>query len=260
MDELQKLIEIMARLRSADGCPWDKEQTEESLKPYLIEEAYEVLEAIEDGSPAKLREELGDLLFQIVFQCQLASEKDHFSISEVITGITNKIINRHPHVFGNMRFQSSEEVKKQWHDRKKEEGKFKESILDGVPKNLPSLLRSQRFQSRASKVGFDWANVQDVLKKVDEELAELKDAVAVNSKKDIEEELGDVLFVLVNVSRFAGINAEEALKKTNNKFISRFKYIEKKAAESGKDIAEMSLEELDCLWEEAKFSGLKSEK
>ncbi len=258
MDELQKLIAVMAQLRSPVGCPWDREQTHESLKPYLIEEVHEVLEAIEDSSPVKLKEELGDLLFQIVFHCQLASEHGDFTIADVIDGIANKIINRHPHVFGNRKFQSSDEVKRQWHERKKEEGKFKESILDGVPKSLPSLLKSQRLQSRASKVGFDWANVHDVLKKVDEELGELKNAVATNSKKDIEEELGDVLFVLVNVSRFAGINAEEALKKTNNKFISRFKYIEKKAVESGRDISEMSLEEMDRLWEEAKFLETKS--
>lgn len=252
MDELQKLIEIMAKLRSDDGCPWDKEQTHETLKPYLIEEAHEVIEAIDDGSPEKLKEELGDLLFQIVFQCQLASEKGFFSMSEVIEGITAKIKSRHPHVFGNMKFKSSEEVKKQWHERKKEEGKFKESILDGIPKSLPALLMAQRLQSRASKVGFDWEKIQDVLEKVDEELSELKEAIRQNSKKNIQEELGDILFVLVNVSRFAGINAEEALKKTNDKFISRFNHIEKQAADLGKDLCEMSVKEMNLLWEEAK--------
>lgn len=259
MDEFEKLIDIMGRLRSANGCPWDKEQTNESLKPYLIEEAYEVLEAIDDGSPAKLKEELGDLLFQIVFHCQLASEKGDFSIYDVINSISEKIIGRHPHVFGNMRFESSDEVKRQWHERKKEEGKFKESILDGVPKSLPSLLRAQRLQSRASKVGFDWEKAQDVFGKIDEELAELKTALAKGTKKEIEEELGDVLFVLVNVSRLAGINAEEALKKTIKKFISRFKYIEKKAEEAKKDITDLSLEEMDSLWEEAKCKTFKSE-
>lgn len=252
MDELQKLIEIMAKLRSDDGCPWDKEQTHETLKPYLIEEAHEVIEAIDDGNPEKLKEELGDLLFQIVFQCQLASEKGFFSMSEVIEGITAKIKSRHPHVFGNMKFKSSEEVKKQWHERKKEEGKFKESILDGIPKSLPALLMAQRLQSRASKVGFDWEKIQDVLEKVDEELSELKEAIRQNSKKNIQEELGDILFVLVNVSRFAGINAEEALKKTNDKFISRFNHIEKQAADLGKDLCEMSVKEMNLLWEEAK--------
>ncbi len=252
MDSLQRLIDIMARLRSANGCPWDKEQTKESLKPYLIEEAYEVLEAIDENDPEKLKEELGDLLFQIIFHCQLASEINHFTIDDVIQRIADKIIGRHPHVFGDARFESPEEVRRQWHERKKEEGKFRESILDGVPKNLPALLRSQRLQSRVSKVGFDWEKTEDVLDKVDEELSELKAAVSTGSKKDIEEELGDVLFVLVNVSRFTGINAEEALKKTNNKFIKRFRYIEKSAQEAGRNLPEMTLEEMDRLWDDAK--------
>ncbi len=252
MDEFQKLIDIMAKLRSEDGCPWDKEQSKESLKPYLIEEAHEVLEAIDEDNPAKLKEELGDLLFQIVFHCQLASEKGDFSIYEVFQGISEKITGRHPHVFGNMRFESADEVKRQWHERKKEEGKFRESLLDGVPKSLPALLRSQRLQSRASRSGFDWEKIDDVLNKVDEELAELRAAISEGSKKKIEEELGDVMFVLVNVSRFAGVNAEEALKKTINKFIGRFRYIEKKADESGQNLSEMTLEEMDRLWDEAK--------
>lgn len=252
MDEFQKLIDIMAKLRSEDGCPWDKEQTKESLKPYLIEETHEVLEAIDEDNPAKFKEELGDLLFQIVFHCQLASEKGDFSISEVIQGISEKITGRHPHVFGNTRFESAEEVKRRWHERKIEEGKFRESLLDGVPKSLPSLLRSQRLQSRASRSGLDWEKIDEVLKKVDEELAELRDAVSRGMKKEIEDELGDVIFVLVNVSRFAGINAEEALKKTTNKFIGRFRYIEKKAAEAGQNLSEMTLEEMDSLWDEAK--------
>lgn len=252
MDSLQRLIDIMARLRSANGCPWDKEQTKESLKPYLIEEAYEVLEAIDENDPEKLKEELGDLLFQIIFHCQLTSEINHFTIDDVIQRIADKIIGRHPHVFGDARFESPEEVKRQWHERKKEEGKFRESILDGVPKNLPALLRSQRLQSRVSKVGFDWEKTEDVLDKVDEELSELKAAVSTGSKKDIEEELGDILFVLVNVSRFTGISAEEALKKTNNKYIKRFRYIEKSAKEAGRNLSEMTLEEMDRLWDDAK--------
>lgn len=255
MDELHKLTDIMARLRSKNGCPWDKEQTNQSLKPYLIEEAYEVIEAIDENDPEKLKEELGDLLFQIIFHCQLASEKNYFTIDDVIQRISDKIIGRHPHVFGDARFESPEEVRRQWHERKKEEGKFKESILDGVPKNLPALLRSQRLQSRASKVGFDWQKIEDVFDKVDEELVELRSAVSNGSKKDIEEELGDVLFVLVNISRFAGINAEEALKKTIRKFINRFKYIEKKIQELGKNLSEMTLEEMDKLWEDAKSKG-----
>ncbi len=255
MDEFKKLIEIMERLRAENGCPWDKIQTKESLKPYIIEEAHEVLEAIDENNPLKIKEELGDLLFQIIFQAQIASEKKDFTIHEVIKSIAEKIISRHPHVFSNARFESPEEVSRQWHERKFEEGKFKESILDGVPKTLPALLRSQRLQSRASKVGFDWEKIEDVLDKVDEELSELKTAIKIGKKKDIEEELGDILFVLVNVSRFAGVNAEEALKKTINKFINRFRYIEQKAKELRQNISDMTLEEMDRLWEETKKSG-----
>lgn len=258
MDEFRRLIDIMANLRSENGCPWDKEQTKDSLKSYLIEESHEVSEAIDEDDPEKLKEELGDLLFQIIFHCRIAAEKGDFTIHDVIKGISDKIISRHPHVFGNAKFETPEEVRKQWHERKTEEGKFKESILDGIPKSLPSLLRSQRLQSRASKVGFDWEKTEDVLDKVEEELSELKTAIRNNSKKEIEEELGDVLFVLVNVSRFTGINAEEALKKTINKFQGRFRYIEKKAKEAGQNLSEMTLKEMDKLWEEAKSLNRES--
>lgn len=252
MDELKRLIEIMANLRSENGCPWDKEQTKDTLKPYMIEETYEVLEAIDENNPQKLKEELGDLLFQIVFHCRIAAEKGDFTIHDVIKGISDKIISRHPHVFANAKFESPEEVRRQWHERKTEEGKFRESILDGVPKSLPSLLRSQRLQSRASKVGFDWKKAEDVLDKVSEEMSELRASITKGSKNEIEEELGDVLFVLVNLSRFMGMNAEEALKKTINKFTERFRYIEQKAKEAGQNLSEMTLEEMDKLWEEAK--------
>lgn len=254
MEELRKLIDIMAKLRAENGCPWDKKQTRDSLKPYLIEETYEVLEAIDESNPEKLKEELGDLMFQIIFHTQIATENGEFTIEDVFKGISDKIINRHPHVFSNAKFESPDEVSRQWHERKAEEGKFKESVLDGVPKTLPALLRSQRLQSRAAKVGFDWEKIEDVLDKVDEELSELKTAIKIGTKKDIEEELGDVLFVLVNVSRFAGLNAEEALKKTINKFINRFRYIEQKAKELGQNISDMTLKEMDKLWEEIKKS------
>lgn len=254
MDELKKLIDIMARLRGENGCPWDKKQTRDTLKPYLIEETYEVLEAIDESNPERLKEELGDLMFQIIFHAQIATENGEFTIEDVLKGISDKIINRHPHVFSNAKFESPDEVSRQWHERKAEEGKFKESVLDGVPKTIPALLRSQRLQSRAAKVGFDWEKIEDVLDKVDEELSELKTAIKIGTKKDIEEELGDVLFVLVNVSRFAGVNAEEALKKTINKFINRFRYIEQKAKELGQNISDMTLKEMDKLWEEIKKS------
>ncbi len=231
MDNFQKLVDIMALLRSKDGCPWDKVQTSESIKPYLIEETYEVIEAIDERDPAKMKEELGDLLLQIVFHSQIAKDRGEFDINDVIDKISDKMVSRHPHVFGDAKFETPEEVTKQWQDRKREEGKLKDSALEGVPKELPSLLRAHRLQSRAAKVGFDWAKVEDVFGKLDEELKEFKEALEKKDKKEIEDELGDIFFVLVNISRFVGVNAEEALRKTISKFISRFRYIEMKAAE-----------------------------
>jgi tetrapyrrole methylase family protein/MazG family protein len=250
--EFEKLVKIMSALRGENGCPWDKEQTRESLKPFLVEETYEVLEAIDEGKPEKIKEELGDLLFQIIFHCQLASERKEFDINEVIRKISEKMIGRHPHVFGEAQYETAEEVLKQWEERKREEGKSRESILEGVPREMPSLLRAHRIQSRASRVGFDWTRVEDVLKKLDEELAEFRNALEKNDQEEIEDELGDVFFVLVNISRFVGVNPEDALRKTISKFISRFRYVEMKAAGSGKGLSEMSLEEMDALWDEAK--------
>lgn len=252
MHDLQKLLDVMSTLRSRDGCPWDKEQTRESLKPFLIEETYEVLEALDEGDPQKIKEELGDLLFQIIFHCQIAKENGEFNIDDVIKTISDKMIKRHPHVFGEERFETSEEVIMQWEERKREEGKQRESILEGIPTALPSLLRAQRLQARAAKVGFDWERVEDVLEKLDEELKEFKDALKVRRQQEIEDELGDIFFVLVNISRFVGVNPEDALRKTISKFISRFRYIEMKAADAGKSLSDMTLEEMDALWDEAK--------
>jgi tetrapyrrole methylase family protein/MazG family protein len=252
MDNFKKLIDIMAKLRSEQGCAWDKVQTHETLKPYLIEEAYEVIEAIDEKDDAKLKEELGDLLMQVVFHSQVAKDNGEFDINDVIEKISSKMISRHPHVFGDAKFDTPEEVKKQWHDRKKEEGKLRDSALEGVPKELPSLLRAHRLQSRAAKVGFDWPKIDDVVAKLEEELHEFRQAVQGKDKKEIEEELGDIFFVLVNLSRWVGVNAEEALRKTISKFISRFRYIEMKAAENGRKLEEMTLEEMDALWDEAK--------
>ncbi len=256
MNNFQKLLDIMSALRSENGCPWDKEQTKESLKPFLIEETYEVLEALDEGDPQKIKEELGDLLFQIVFHCQLAKENGEFDMDAVIKKISDKMIARHPHVFAKdsdkPKFETSEEVLKQWEERKKEEGKLRESILEGIPKELPSLLRAQRLQARAAKVGFDWKRVEDVMEKLDEEIKEFRDALKSKEQKEIEDELGDVFFVLVNVSRFVGVNPEDALRKTISKFISRFRYIEMKARDTGKRLSDMTLEEMDALWDEAK--------
>lgn len=242
----------MTKLRAPGGCPWDREQTHESIKPYLIEETYELVEAIDNKDDAGIREELGDLLLQVVFHADMAKERGAFDIGDVVDAVSAKMVSRHPHVFGDAKFDTPEAVIQQWTDRKKEEGKFRESALDGVPGHLPSLLRAHRLQSRAARVGFDWKEVDDVMKKLDEELQEFRQAMERKDKAAIEEELGDVFFSLVNVSRFLRVNAEEALRKTIGKFVTRFRYIERSAAGAGKQIADMSLEEMDALWDEAK--------
>lgn len=249
---IEKLIEIMAALRGPKGCPWDKEQTPESLKPFLVEEAYEVLEAIDEKNPEALKEELGDLLFQIVFHCQIASEQGLFDMSGVIGKIEEKMIGRHPHVFGDADYKTPAEVLVHWEAQKKMEGKQRESVLDGVPATLPSLLRAHRLQDRASRVGFDWDKVDGVIAKLEEELAEFREAFARKNSAEIEDELGDIFFVLVNISRFVKVNPEDALRKTISKFISRFRYIEMSAAEQGRKLSDMTLAEMDALWEEAK--------
>jgi tetrapyrrole methylase family protein/MazG family protein len=250
--DFQELLHIMEKLRSENGCPWDKVQTRESLKPYIIEEAYELVEAIEANDPGNIKEELGDLLFQIVFQCQVAKEKDEFTMSDVIGGIGTKMIARHPHVFGDAECRTPEEVIGQWEVLKKQEGKLRNSILDGVPRAMSSLLRAHRLQKRAAQVGFDWEKVEDVLKKVDEEMAEFQEALKSGRREEMEDELGDIFFMLVNLSRFIGVNPEDAHRKTISKFIHRFRYIEMKAAEQGRQLSEMTLEEMDKLWDEAK--------
>lgn len=242
----------MQKLRSEKGCPWDKKQTRETLKPYIIEEAYELIEAIEEDDPEKIKEELGDLLFQIVFQCQIAKENDEFDISDVIEKIGTKMISRHPHVFGDAECRTPEEVIEQWEVLKKQEGKLRDSILDGVPQAMSSLLRAHRLQKRAAQVGFDWENIEDVLKKVDEEMHELKEALKSGKREDMEDELGDIFFMLVNLSRFMKVHPEDAHRKTISKFIHRFRYIEMKAAEQGRELSDMTLEEMDKLWDEAK--------
>jgi len=250
--DLDELIKIMSALRGEKGCPWDREQTMESLKPFIVEEAYEVLEAIDGKNPEDVKEELGDLLFQIVFQCQIAKEKGDFDMADVIEKIGRKMIARHPHVFGDADYKTSAEVLVHWEAQKKREGKQRESLLEGVPKTLPSLLRAHRLQDRAARVGFDWDKVGDVMKKLDEEIGEFKEAMVKKKENAIEEELGDVLFMLVNISRFIGVNPEDALRKTISKFISRFRYIEMAAADSGRTLSDMTLAEMDALWDEAK--------
>jgi len=250
--DFQELLNIMEKLRGERGCPWDKEQTKESLKPFILEEAYEVIDAIDEGDPEKVKEELGDLLFQIVFQCQIASEGKEFVMSDVIDEIGKKMIARHPHVFGDANHKTKDEVLLHWEEQKRREGKIRASVLEGVPERLPSLLRAHRLQDRAAKVGFDWVEFADVLNKLDEEMKEFKNALEGKKQEEIEEELGDIFFMLVNVSRFVSINPEDALRKTIAKFISRFRYIEMKAADQGRKLLDMTLEEMDKLWEEAK--------
>jgi tetrapyrrole methylase family protein/MazG family protein len=250
--DFQELLKIMEALRSEKGCPWDKEQTRESLKPFIVEEAYELIEAIDESDPEKIKEELGDLLFQIVFQCQIAKENNEFKVSDVIEKISKKMIARHPHVFGKADYKTADEVLLHWEEQKKLEGKMRESILEGIPKTLPSLLRAHRLQKRAAGVGFDWEKVEDVLKKLDEELKEFKEALKTKKQDEIEDELGDIFFMLVNISRFIGVNPEDALRKTISKFIHRFRYIEMNAAEQGKKLSDMTLNEMDSLWDESK--------
>ena len=250
--DIKELLGIMERLRGEKGCPWDREQTRDSLKPYIIEEAYEVVEAIEEGDPAKIREELGDLLFQIVFQCQIAMESGEFRFSGVVRDIGEKMIARHPHVFGNAEYKTTDEVLVHWEEQKKREGKLRESILEGVPRSMPALLRARRLQDRAAKVGFDWEKAEDVFKKLDEELGEFREALEAKDRNRMEDELGDIFFMLVNISRFIGVNPEDALRRTISKFIHRFRHIEMKAAEQGRKLSEMTLSEMDRLWDEAK--------
>jgi tetrapyrrole methylase family protein/MazG family protein len=248
----EELVRIVEKLRGPDGCPWDREQTMESLIPFLMEELYELVDAFNKGDYEEMKEELGDLLFQIVLHCQLAKEEGRFDVNDVIRGTTDKMIRRHPHVFGNKGFKTSEEVLEWWKEYKVREGKDSESVLGRTPMSLPALLKAQRIQERASKVGFDWDNISDVLKKLEEEIEEFKGALQRKASRETEDELGDIFFVLVRISNFVGVNPEYALQKTIDKFIKRFSHIEKEASRQGRSLSEMSLEEMDAIWERAK--------
>ncbi len=251
MNDLYNLVAVMKRLREKGGCPWDREQTHETLKPYLIEEAYEVLEAIDRKDNKALKEELGDMLLQIVFHAQIASEERQFTVDDVAEAIVNKLKRRHPHVFGKVEVEDSEEVLKNWEEIKKKEGK--KSVLDGVPKYLPSLLKARRVQEKVKRVGFDWEEIDGALEKVIEEVKELKDSLEKGDRGHAKEEFGDMLFSLVNVSRFLDIDAEDSLRKTIDKVMDRFRYIEKMVQKSGKkSLKNCTLAELDLLWEKAK--------
>ena len=253
-DEFKKLTEIVDILMGKNGCPWDKVQTRESLKPYLVEETYETLEALDSNNPEEIKEELGDLLYQILFHAKISENKNEFNITDVIESISNKMVRRHPHVFKEKNLETPDQVVTQWEEIKtKEKSKIgRKSVLDGIPLNLPSLQRSQKLQKKAAKQGFDWDEISSVLGKLDEEIVEFKNAVQSGKKKDMKEELGDILFVLVNIAKFNKIDAEEALRSTNNKFIKRFQHIEAEVAKRGKTLKETPLEELEQYWQDAK--------
>ena len=250
-EKFVELVEIMQKLRSEDGCPWDKEQTPESILPFFLEEAYEVIESVEEKDWKNLQEELGDILLHTVFQAKMAEEEDRFTILDSLETINAKLTRRHPHVFGDRPVEEAKSAKKNWESEKHKE-KNRESRLDGVPEALPSLIRAQRLQEKASYVGFEWDKIEEVWEKVHEEIVELKEAQSQGIIEYIEEEIGDVLFSIVNLSRFLKISSEDALRKTNKKFIARFKKIEEELKKRNRPIEDASLAEMDEIWEEVK--------
>jgi MazG family protein len=248
-DSFSKLVRIMDDLR--EKCPWDKKQTIDTLRPLTIEETYELTDAITDYDWQGIKEELGDVLLHIIFYAKIGSEQQQFTLQEVIEAICTKLINRHPHIYGDVKVNDDEDVKKNWEEIKKKEGK--KSVLSGVPKSLPAIIKATRIQDKAKQVGFEWDNKEDVFKKVEEEMSELQDAVASNNQQHIEEEFGDVLFSLANYARFLQIDAEGSLEKTNKKFISRFTTMEEEAAKQGRNLKDMTLAEMDSIWNEIKL-------
>ncbi len=242
-----KLMEIIEKLRGPDGCPWDREQTHESLLPYFIEEAYEVIEGVEAGDINSLKEELGDMLLHIVFQANIAEQNNEFTIEDSLNHVNEKLIRRHPHVFGDKKADAAFHAKQNWELQKHKEKK-RESRLDGVPDSLPALTRAQRLQEKASYTGFDWEKIEDVWAKIHEEIQELKEAQENGDKAHIEEEIGDTIFSFVNLARFLNISAEAALRKTNRKFTTRFKAVEEELKKRGKDVEESNLDEMDEIW------------
>ncbi len=247
-DNFEDLVEIVKILRKE--CPWDRKQTHQSIKDNLIEEAYEAVDAIDQNDLDELKKELGDLLLHVVFHSRMATETESFNIRDVIYSIQEKLIRRHPHVFSDTEAGDEQEVAANWEAIKMKEGK--ESVLDGLPNHLPALIKAQRMQEKAANVGFDWPEWQQVWEKLEEELSELKEVLEKKDIKKSEEEFGDLLFSLVNVGRFFDLNAEDSLRLTNNKFVKRFRYIEKQIQNSDRTMDEVSLEEMDLFWEEAK--------
>ena len=256
--QMARLLEIMARLRRpGDGCPWDLEQTIDSVKPNLIEEAYEALDAMESGNRDHLAEELGDVLLQIVLQSQIASEEGSFTFADVAQGISDKLIRRHPHIFGDVKVADSKEVLRNWDAIKKTEKKARISALDGVPKHVPPLHRAYQLQKRAARVNFDWSDIKDVFVKLDEEIGELKEAVAAGDRRHVLEELGDVLFSAVNIARFVKVDPAYALELTNAKFIRRFSAVEEEIVASGRKMKDCTLAQLDEIWDRIRAADKK---
>ncbi len=249
--EINRLLDIMDQLLSPQGCPWDREQSHESLGRYLIEESYEVIEAIKQQSMEDLREELGDVLLQVVFHAALAKGSGHFDFAQVVKTVADKMVQRHPHVFANMHLDSSEEVMTHWESFKRKEGK--KAVLAGIPSMLPALMRAEKIQEKAARVGFDWPSALGAMDKLKEEIKELEEA---SSDQERQEEMGDVLFAAVNVARLYGINPERALQDSNQKFIRRFNYIEDQTLQAGGQLEQLGLKAMDSLWEEAKTKGL----
>lgn len=253
---LNQFVELVAHLRAPDGCPWDQKQTLQSLRTNLLEEAHEVLEAIDHNDMLGLREELGDLLLQIILQTQITSESKHFNIFDVINGILSKLIFRHPHVFGDLKVENVDSVLHNWEKWKAEERESKKnrkktSLLSSIPNSLPALSVAQKYQERAARVGFDWPDIKPVFDKVEEEIKELKET---EDKKSQEEELGDLLFAIVNLIRWYGFDSEGLLRQMNRKFLSRFNFIEKEVERRGRKMTDLSLSELDAIWDMAKLS------
>lgn len=248
MEAFERLVRIMDELR--EKCPWDRKQTIDSLRQMTLEETYELTDAITEHNWQHIKEELGDLLLHIVFYAKIGQEQNHFTLQEVINGICEKLIARHPHIYGNVQVSNDEDVKRNWEKLKLKEGKT--SVLSGVPKALPALIKAMRLQEKAKQVGFEWDHRDQVWEKVKEEEAELQEAIRLNNQQQMEEEYGDLLFSLVNFARFLNIDAENALELANKKFINRFTKMEAKALEKGQNLQHMSLEEMDVIWNEIK--------
>jgi len=257
-EKFTRLVEIMARLRAPDGCPWDREQDFDSIKPYTIEETYEVLEAIDERNWPHLSEELGDFMLQAVFYAQMASEQDLFSMGDCLDAINAKLVRRHPHIFGDGVANTAGEVKQRWDEikfqEKAERGEAPRRLLDSIPRNTPALVEAQQVSSKAAGAGFDWENIEQVFDKMHEELDELREARESGTRDKVEDEFGDILFVMVNIARFLKIDPEQALRRTNAKFRKRFNLVEDGLSDRGRTLAESNIQEMEELWQQAKQS------